>query len=77
MTVQEFRVKKVVTTKAELIRLKEWDSFVMFYKLDKQGMVDCPDDEKFVLDPDDAAIFNLLPMEEANKLDEFYQNQLQ
>lgn len=77
MTVQEFRVKKVVTTKAELIRLKEWDSFVMFYKLDKQGMVDCPDDEKFVLDPGDAAIFNLLPMEEANKLDEFYQNQLQ
>lgn len=40
-------------------------------------MVDCPDDEKFVLDPSDAAIFNLLPMEEANKLDEFYQNQLQ
>jgi len=75
MTVQEFRVKKVVTTKGELVRMNEWEAFLMFYKLD--DMKDCSDDEKFVLDPGDAVIFNLLPQNEAMKLDEFYQNQLQ
>lgn len=76
MQVQEFSVKKVVTTKRELKSLNEWDAFIMYYKLDEQGMRDCPDDEKFVLDPMEASIFNLLPYKEAEKLEQFYTNQL-
>lgn len=79
MKVQEFRVKKIVTTKGELISINEWDSFVMYYALDKHGMTDWgnwTDDEQFVLSPGDAAIFNLLPADEADKLEKFYQDQL-
>lgn len=77
MIVREFKIKKVVTTRAELEALGEWEFFASYFKLDEQGMLDCKPDEEFVVDPVDAAFFKLLPTEEATKLEDFYNKQLE
>lgn len=77
MIVKEFRIKKVVTNKAELIRLNTWDHFVDYYHIQEETVTSIiSDSEEFVIDPRDAAMFRLLPMEEAEKLEDFYSNQL-